>query len=172
MIQYDIIAGKISIDNVDSFILNIHQFGKKNQIFIQTFNADMIYGKKHLESSILHAIRAFRNDLMSTKSLDMEILLYASGERQLKHAIPKMGIKKGDIDLAITFVSMDTCLDLKKVINDFCSQFNIIRDDARLEGSKETLERFGISKNEYESLSANQYVNLILEKVAMVDIIK
>ena len=54
-------------------------------------------------SAVEHAIRAFERKTNTTNSLEKEIILYASGERQLKLAIPKIGIKKGNVKNCICF---------------------------------------------------------------------
>ena len=43
----DIISGYITIDNVDRFINHLQQFAS-DEIIIQVFNAEMIFGKGHL----------------------------------------------------------------------------------------------------------------------------
>ena len=45
-------------------------------------------------------------------------------------------------------------------------------DDKVLEGNKETLIKFGIEENEIETVTKEKYSYIILEKVAMVDILK
>jgi tRNA threonylcarbamoyladenosine modification (KEOPS) complex Cgi121 subunit len=50
--------------------------------------------------------------------------------------------------------------------------FHLTHDDTILEGNRDTLKRFGITDQEIRTLPENKYGDLILEKVAMVDIIK
>ena len=76
-----------------NFLKIIGGYASKNNLIIQVFNADMIYGKNHIISAVEHAKRAMERKTNTTNSLEKEILLYASGERQLKHAIPKWELK-------------------------------------------------------------------------------
>ena len=94
--MYKIIGAKGHISNIDDFLKKINNFCNKNSIIIQVFNAEIIFGRNHILSAYKHAKRAFEQKTNTTNSLAMEILLYASGERQLKLAIPKIGVKKGD----------------------------------------------------------------------------
>jgi len=166
----EIVGAKGNIESVDNFLRQIQSFSKKNNVVIQVFDANVIYGKNHLISAANHAFRATERKTNTTNSLDKEILLYASGERQLKLAIPKMGVKKDGKNAAFVFVgnkkSYDTLIDkLLKILS-------LKRDDKVLDGSKEKLRNFGITEKELETVTKAKYGDLILEKVAMVDIIK
>lgn len=159
------------VENVDNFLKNIFNFAQKNNIIIQVFDADMIYGEIHLLSAFKHAKRAMDRKTNTTKSLGMEILLYASGERQLKLAIPKMGIKKGQVKIAFILISENQEIT-NKIINDMMDSTCLTQDDLVLLGNKNTLKNFGINENEIKTVTKAKYEDLILEKVAMVDVIK
>jgi len=164
-----------NIQNVEGFLDKIQDFGQKNNIIIQVFNADMIYGKNHLFSSVEHAKRAMEGKTNTTNSLIMEILLYASGERQLKLAIPKMGIKEGQSNIAFLFILNNKKIKTKMVgilIDEMLKLFSLCRNDAILDGDMSILKRFCIDENEIRTVTEDKYGDLILEKIAMVDIIK
>ena len=164
-----VVGAKGNIQDVDSFLKQIISFTKKHNFVIQVFNADLIYGKNHLISATEHAFRAMKQKTNTTNSLAMEILLYASGERQLKLAIPKMGIKKGNNNIAFVFTNSNIS---DRIVNDVLKQLDLERDDKVLEGDVNTLKNFGLNKKEIETLREDKYGHLILEKVALVDIIK
>jgi len=161
--------GKIS--DLEDFLRKIRDFEREKNVKIQCFNSDMIYGKKHLISASEKAIRSFENKSNSTDSIQMEILLYASGEKQLKHAIPKMGIKKGNSNITILII-YEKNKDIKIIVKEIIDYLNLKRNDDLLNGDIDVLKRFGFKKSEIETVSKNKYEDLILEKVAMVDIIK
>ena len=164
-----IIGAKGQIKNVDLLIEQVVSFAQEKNIVIQALNADMIYGVNHLISSVDHAKRAMRHNSNTTNSLSMEILLYASGERQLKLAIPKMGIKQGKSNVAFVFADGKISDEL---VNDLLKKLSLTQDDKVLEGDINTLKKFGINKKAMATVSKDRYGDLILEKVAMVDIIK
>lgn len=171
----EIIGAKGKIQNVDYFLKKIQNISSEYNIIIQVFDADYIFGKNHLISSLNHAKRAFEQKNNSTNSLSMEILLYASGQRQIQKAIDKIGVKKGNTDIAIIIeneVSNKTQKTPKEFIKNIMTDFNFIRDDKVLEGDINTLKKFGISTQEIATLKEEKYEDIILEKVAMVDIIK
>ncbi|OYT57866.1 hypothetical protein B6U70_01795, partial [Euryarchaeota archaeon ex4484_162] len=125
-----------------------------------------------------HAIRAMRRGTNSMKSLAMEILLYAAGERQIKNAIEKIGVKENS--KSFVFIIVDDVADIKdargkisdKDIDKMLEELHLFKNDSMLKGDKKILERFGISKNELDTVGEDRYEKLILEKVAMVDILK
>jgi tRNA threonylcarbamoyladenosine modification (KEOPS) complex Cgi121 subunit len=49
---------------------------------------------------------------------------------------------------------------------------DIARDDDVLEGDENTLRSFGISDEEKQTVSKQYYASLILERIALIDIIK
>jgi len=58
------------------------------------------------------------------------------------------------------------------VVGEILEALNLIRDDKVLEGDIDTLRKFGITQQELMTVPKNKHGNLILEKVAMVDVIK
>ncbi len=160
-----------SIKDVDIFLKQISSFAKDNNLVIQAFDANVIYGKKHLISAVEHAVRAIERKTNTTNSLEMEILLYASGERQLKLAIPKIGVKKGEANISLVFFNkIRRFSDL--LIEEFLDQLSLKREDKVLKGTIDTLKKFGLNDSEIKTVTKAKYKDLILEKVAMVDVIK
>ena len=157
------------IQEIEEFLEEINLFSKKNSCIIQSFDSELIFGKDHLKSAVDHAKRAIENKTNTSKTLEMEILLYASGERQLKKAIPKMGVKKGDSSIAFVLISEKSD---KKLVDKLIKDLSLERNDKVLKGTLDTLKKFGINKSEIETVKEDKYCDLILEKVAMVDIIK
>ncbi len=167
-----IIGAKGKIQDIDGFLKKISKFVEKNDILIQIFDAELIFGKNHLISAYEHAKRAMDRKTNTTNSLEMETLLYSSGERQLKLAIPKMGVKKGSVSIALIFIGKSQRKNLDRLLSKFLEELSLKRDDSVLEGDENTLKKFGITENEMKTVTKAKYGNLILEKVAMVDVIK
>lgn len=164
------------IKNVDTFVQQLLVFSEQDHLVIQAFDARMIFGKDHLISATMHARRAFKQGTNATNSLALEILLYAAGERQIQKAIKKIGVKKGK--QPIVFLMTDP-LNTKRdksaeraVISRLLKTFHLTLDDTVLKGNKTTLKRFGITDKELSTVPKEKYGELILEKVALVDVIK
>lgn len=167
--MYKIIGAKANISNIDEFLEEINSFCKEKSLVIQAFNSEIIFGEKHLISAFEHAKRAFEHKTNTTNSLAMEILLYASGERQLKLAIPKMGVKKGQLGVVFILVG-DKITD--RIIDELFEKLSLKRDDKVLQGDINTLKKFGLKESQIKTVSKDKYGDLILEKIALVDIIK
>ncbi len=169
-----VIGGLITVLNVNKFMEQIQLFSDEKNLCIQVFNAERICGKAHLHSAVLHGLRASDQGTLSTHSLSMEILLYASGERQVKTALKKMGIVKGENKIALV------CIDLGKRSKTFLrdclkqlfDEFQIIQDSSVLNFSDDKLHSFGITDEELKTVKKQNRSNIILEKIALVDIIK
>jgi KEOPS complex subunit Cgi121 len=164
------------IKDIESFVQQLNEFSFQEQLVIQAFDAKGIYGKDHVVSAVNHAKRAFQQGMNATNTLALEILLYAAGERQIQKAIKKMGIKKGK--QGIVFLLTDSANHIKNpnvddaVIRRLLKTFHLTLDENVIKGDRGTLKRFGITDEELSTIPEEKYGDLILEKVAMVDIIK
>jgi KEOPS complex subunit Cgi121 len=167
-----VIGAKGKIKDIYNFLEKINYFAKKNNLLIQSFDADLVFGKNHIISAAEHALRSFERKTNTTNSLEKEILLYASGERQLKLAIPKIGVKSGNVKIVIVLLNNINKKISNHTIDDLLKLVSLNRDDKVLEGDENTLKRFGIKEKELKTVNKVKYCDLILEKVAMVDIIK
>ena len=155
------------IKNIDTFLKIISDFSRKNNLLIQAFDANVIFGEDHIISSLNHAKRAMERKTNTTNSLEMEILLYSSGDRQLKKAILKMGVKKGNANIA--FFIEEKSKDIEKQL---LKELSLKKDDKVLKGDINTLKKFGITDDEISTVSKEKMGHIILEKIAFVDIIK
>ena len=150
-----IVGAKGKILDVDEFLKKISFLSEKYNLTIQVFDASMICGKAHLHSAIEHALRAMQKKTNTTNTLDKEIMLYASGERQIKKAIPKMGIKKGCEEIALVLFDEKNNNGEKisdKILKNILNQLNLEQNDSFLEGNYQKLLDFGLSKDEIASL--------------------
>jgi len=162
----EIIGCRGNTGNREELIERIRHFGEESKTACQIMNAEMVYGREHVLSAVEHAVRAFKNGTNSCKTLDLEILLYASGKRQIKDAIDFMGIGKSE---KFVFVCVG---EGNPKGEEFLKKLGLEIDNSVIEGDISTLEKFGISKEEMKTVDKSMYGDLILEKVAMVDLIK
>lgn len=129
---------------------------------ILVLDDDMVFGRDHIRSAAYHAQKAIDEGRNSSDSLAMETMLYASGERQLGHAIEKMTVKDdtGTVAIAVIRGSMEPE-----------SGWRIARprDD---DSERARLLRFGLTAEEIGTLRQDRAEELVLEKVAGVDVIK
>lgn len=162
-----------TIFSVNDFMNNVNHFAENQDVIIQLLDADMIFGREHIISASEHAQRSIKRDEASTHSLQMELLLYASGERQIKHAISKMGVKKGKTNfVAIFLFSEEKKQSIDAIVDTFNQKFHINENKSALLPNESKLSAYGISQQAIESVRQDQKFQLVLEKIALVDVIK
>ena len=115
--MYKIFGAEGIVDKKEKILEKITFFSKKNNLKIQVFDADLINGKNHLITSLNHALRSIEQEKNSTNSIEMEVLLYSSGERQLKLAIKKMGIKNNSKKFAFLLINNECIINKNKIDN-------------------------------------------------------
>jgi KEOPS complex subunit Cgi121 len=170
-----IIGAKGKISAINDLITLLKDYGGKKGLSLQMFNADFVFGTIHLHSAVLHAERALTNKTNLSDSIAVEILLYASGERQIKQAIEKMGIKNDTEKFVLVIFDSEpnrSAAYLEESAAEILSELKLVRDDSVIDGDIEVLKRFGITDNELQLVPESSWGDLILEKVALVDIIK
>ncbi|MBC7081358.1 MAG: hypothetical protein H5T44_03845 [Thermoplasmatales archaeon] len=161
-----VIGAKGKMD-VDSAIKKLNDFCKKNSLIGQIFDADLVFGEEHLIVAYERAKRAFEEGRNICKSIEMEMLLYASGKRQINEAISLIGAKK-EGNYAFFFCGE---IEIEKLI-DFICKLNLEIDRNVIDFKKEKLKKFGISENEIIATDEKFHKDLIFEKIALLDAIK
>lgn len=129
---------------------------------ILVVDGDMVFGEDHLASALAHAERASSEGRNASDSIAMETLLYASGERQLSSAIRKMSV--GDATERVVVA----------VVRGRYSPGEGWRRLGPSEGAPDPsrLKRFGITEKELSTVAQDRRSELVLERVAAVDILK
>jgi len=119
---------------------------------------NMVCGKDHIVSSVMHAERAIANGTNRSKTLLTETILYAAGDRQIGRAMEKMRPKSGkDGMVAVLFNINDPKLE----------QIGLSRCDDLIEASPEKAKNLGVDL--FDGISCE---DAVLEHVAMADLLK
>lgn len=103
--KYIVIAGfgNVKIENVDRFFVLVKE--KTGNACVQFFDAKLIAGWQHLYFAALNAVNAFKNKLNISNNLGIEILLYASAQRQIKEAMRLIGIHPNSREVAVVIIA-------------------------------------------------------------------
>ena len=161
----NILEGAVSIDNVDEFLQKVKKISKETNITIAAMDADKLAGEEHVRFAVEKAIRSFENGKNIANDLAKEIMLYASGSRQITKAV-KMGIHEGRNRVAL--IAVDETPNLYG--------FDEIRPEPVLayNNSKKDviMEIFGITQDELNAVGEEKIPDLVLERVALLDVIK
>jgi KEOPS complex subunit Cgi121 len=132
---------------------------------VQLLRADRVYGRDHLLLAARLAAKALAQDRARSVDLPTETLLYAAGERQVGKALAFLGLQPGTI--AIAAVAWDP-----GALDAFARAEGWARDDALLAGGPAVLDAFGVGAEERAMLPPSRWDELILERVALTDVLK
>ena len=133
---------------------------------LQLLRADRVYGADHLRHAAHLAARAVAEGRARSADLPTETLLYAAGERQVGRALDLLGLREGMDAVAAVAWGPGEALDA------FARAEGWTRDDAALAGGPAALDAFGVTPEERAMLPPARWGDLVLERVALVDVLK
>ena len=164
----------VKIGNVQEFIEKTRK--EAGNVTLQFFNANLVAGWEHLYFAVLNALTAFKNKLNISNSLAVEILLYASAQRQIRNAVELFGIKEDTSEVAVVVLAEDEekiATALKKLLELIQAE----EDESMLEINA---KKFGVIKEffdvsdleieaklEREGMEKEALRDLVIERVAL-----
>ena len=164
----------VKIDDVEDFIRNARK--EAGEAVVQFFDAKFIAGFEHLFFAVLNALAAFKNKLNISKSLAVEILLYAAAERQIRNAVKSLGVKGETKDVAVVVLA-ESKEGVMSVLDKLSNITKARQDESILEIKNEKFEAirklFSISDLEIETklerkgLEKEALKDLVIERVAL-----
>lgn len=158
-----ILEGTVVIDDPEEFLKKIRKISEKTGMIIQALDADKLAGEEHIRFAVSKAIRSFGAGTNIANDISKEIMLYAAGTRQINRAM-KLGVHKGKNNIVI--IAMGESPDLSCFDEIIPGQVLGYR-----ESKKETLmDIFNITKDEIDAVGADKIPELVLERVALVDV--
>jgi KEOPS complex subunit Cgi121 len=163
----DVLAATCFIDNRITFLHKIRTIAESFDTHIICFNAEMLAGKRHARTALQHAVRSFHKGSMVSNTLEMEALLFAAGSRQCSVAA-SFGVHEGDNSLLVCcYPTREGCW------NALTPLLNVTnRDEEIISSQKRTylMELFGITEEEIASCSGDCIIELILERIALLEV--
>ncbi len=141
----------------------------------QFFDARLIATWEHIYFAVLNALTAFKNGVNISKSLAMEIMLYASAQRQIRKATKLVGIKSSSSEMAVVLVGHQQS-SLQSAYSEILTHINGHHDDGTLDLSAKKIkmlkEAFEISDLELETAVRKNslqkaLVNIVIERTAL-----
>ncbi|MDR2846055.1 MAG: hypothetical protein LBV63_02115 [Candidatus Methanoplasma sp.] len=145
------IRGGASFDEIVS-----HFTGLGGEVVL--LDPEMVCGKDHIISAVAHAERSFLNGTNRSKTILTEIILYAAGDRQIGRATEKMRPKPDADGMVAVLLDVD---DLR------LEDIGLERCDSIMDASENKAINLDI-----DEVPGVPYEDLILERVAMVDLMK
>jgi KEOPS complex subunit Cgi121 len=143
-------------------LLDRLQSVKSGQVL--ALDAAMVCGREHLETAAEHALRAFARGTNAANDVMMETMLFASGERQIARAREKMALRAGSEGVALVLFGARP--------EEVLQASGLEEDPAVLDCDEAKLRRFGISAEEMAMAPEGRASDLVLERVAFVEVLK
>jgi tRNA threonylcarbamoyladenosine modification (KEOPS) complex Cgi121 subunit len=164
----------VRIKDTEKFVKATRKETPQNT-WIQFFDAELVATWQHLYFAVLNALLAFRNNRNISKSVAMEIMLYASAQRQIRKAIQFIGVKHDSANVAVVIVGENPD-SVKAVLSAVSKRIGVEHDETALELTKEKTQSirkaFGVRTEELEAVMEKKnikqaLVNLIIERTAL-----
>ncbi len=155
------------VSGCSRFLSHLRAVATAHATRIVCFNADMMAGRAHAEAAIARALRAVRAGTAISSSLEMEALLYASGSRQCSTA-ERFGIHEGVNRAYVCLCPSDDAAfrDLSAIMKFVDEDWETLTDQKR----ERLGEAFGITPGELEAAGPGRFLDLVLERVALLEV--
>ncbi|NYT21384.1 MAG: hypothetical protein GKC07_06260 [Methanomicrobiales archaeon] len=162
-----IVQFRTVIRDPETFLTEVRDIATRHRVHIILFNASNMAGMAHVRSALEHAFRAFSSGSTISNSVEMEAFLYASGSRQCQIGI-RFGVHAGmnDTYLCICPASseaLEELLDLGELCGD---DWEGVTPDKM----ERLQELFGITDEELAVVGPSRITELVLERVALLEV--
>jgi len=139
---------------------------KVQNLQVQLADATKIFNIEHIYFAAFNALKAFKNGKNISNNLAMELLLYISGQNQIKKAIENFGLKEGKMDVAIICIG-ERKKDLENFSRILQREFNIEIDHSLVESPSRKKFRYlkSIFEISDQELNASRQKKDALENV-------
>jgi KEOPS complex subunit Cgi121 len=164
---YDIRAGISTIEDHAAFLCSLRAIAELNNTHIICFNADMLAGIRHAHAAMYHSVRAYKKGAMVSNTLEMEALLYAAGSRQCSLAA-SFGIHPGENHLYVCCYPTS-----QKVWDELVPLIHVVEDSWSImnpEKQANLRDLFGITDEEIATTNGDRIVDLVLERIALLEV--
>ena len=156
-----------TIEDRTAFLHTLRTIADAHNTHIICFNADMLAGTRHAQTAICHAVRSYTGGTMVSNTLEMEALLFAAGSRQCSLAAP-FGIHEGENHLYICcYPTCDTVWDALAPVIHF------VEDTwSSIDSQKQAylMDLFNITREELATTNGDRIADLVLERIALLEV--
>jgi len=172
--KYLIVEGfkNVKVCNVDKFLNLIRDKGEN--CHVQVLDASLVAGFEHIYFAVLNALKSFESGMNISKNLPVEILLFASGQDQIKRAIEILGVKPTSNKVILVIVANNR-YEALSALNNILGVLGGERDQSLIELTDEKIpnimKRFNISEAELEACMRGSFrealKSIMIERAAL-----
>ena len=163
----EIYRARFTVDGNAAFLREIRTIADEFETHIILFDADRLAGRDHVEAALRHARRSWAGGEAIANSLEMEALLYAAGTRQCQVA-SSFGIHPGENR---SFVAV--CPPAPGVRDRLAGLVRFVDEDWEEIGPAKRArlaDLFSITPEEVAVVGEERFRELVLERVALLDV--
>jgi len=164
----------VRISNPEKVLLRLREVDER--VEVQILDIGGIAGPDHLRFAVLNALKAQAQGKQATDTLAVEILLYASGQRQIKNAIAHLGVSPDSKHVAVVAVASDRA-SLEGLVKELPNIIMGRLDESVLQdGDAAIIQRiFGLSDDQIEAVAGKgsrkeRVTKLVIEKMALLSV--
>ena len=168
--EVQIVSGSVFIADLPAFLQSLNSFSEKNNIKIQGFDARKIIDQDHLFFSIHRARQAFESGTNEAKDIGLEVMRFSSGQKQIGKSF-SMGLIQGE-NRSYFILFGESSTDLDSIKNAFTAEFCLSECSELTADEKRPflMNQFGIADAELKAAGEHKFKDLILERIALVDL--
>jgi KEOPS complex subunit Cgi121 len=167
--NYEILAGKATIENVETFLHDLDAIARASNATIQAVDAVKVADRQHVDEAVRQATRSFADHNNIATDLGVEILLHLSACRQIRKAL-NMGVHKGEMEVLLIVVGT------RKSIETSLRRLNqLLAADPRVIDYREAkraplMQTFNITDEEIKAAGGYHRIpELVRERLALFD---
>ncbi|WP_244603433.1 KEOPS complex subunit Cgi121 [Methanococcoides sp. NM1] len=165
-----LVEGSLFIDDLRSYLGRLSTMASEHDVIIQGINADKVAGKDHVDSAIRKAMRSMDNGTNVAKDLGVEIMRYASGKRQIGEAF-SIGLTEGQMN--VLFIVIGETVSVEGIMESLSGSIKPASVLDYSDSKKDAIvSQFCITGDELEAVGDEMIPELVLERVALVDVLK
>jgi KEOPS complex subunit Cgi121 len=153
-----LLFGRPKMKGTGKFLAALREAGEGRGCIIQAMDASLVVGERHAAFAAEKAVRAFTERRNVAKDLGLEILRYASGQRQIERAL-SMGVSEATERVAL--IVMGTPPDISYILE--------LDGEGPRWSEAAVREAFDIGDLEIEAAGEERIPDLVLERVALID---
>ena len=160
---------EITIKDLPGYLHRLRSLSTEYGLHIILFNEEMMAGIAHVGMALSHAFRAVKSGTCISSSVEIEALLYAAGSRQVIDGA-KFGLHEG-----VNRAYLCLCPDSEDVWNILSNEMHLSSDDWEVLGNikkSRLISAFGVTAPELSVTGEDRLKDLVLERVALLDVNK
>lgn len=135
----------------------------------QVVRADLVVGPDHVAHAARLAARAQLEGRAQAGKPEVEFTRYLAGERQIRTALAKVGVRDGERDVAVIALGPKAEDAVRYFLHAAAARRE---DDGLLAATRAKLLAFGVTQAELEATTPERRLDLVLERVAQVDLLR